>query len=111
MCEWRCCKKDPPAAGLKILCMNRGDFFVAQRFDEKYFPIPFCDSKYAKMNLYPELWCKIDFMKPYSGYVRFRLKESGRIVLADEFKEIDFEAYYQFVDALYELSGKTGQLK
>lgn len=84
--------------GYKILCMKRGDFFVAQRFDDKYFPIPFIDSRYADMNLDPELWCEIDFMDPYTGYMRFMV--DGKIMLADEFKIKDPDGYQNLLDAL-----------
>jgi hypothetical protein len=98
MTIWRCCKKDPPPMAWKVLCMNRGDFFVAQRFEDFYFPIPFIDSKYAKNNLFPELWCEIDFMEPYTEYMKFII--DGKKMLADEFKIKDPDEYKDLLDSL-----------
>lgn len=52
--------ENKPEQGKKILCMNKGDFYVAQRWGDYWFSIPFNDSQYSYC-FAPELWQDINF--------------------------------------------------
>lgn len=99
---WRDCIKDPPELGKKVLCGRQGDFFVAQRFEEYYFPIPFLDSKYARDLSTPEIWAEIDFPPPFTGYIRVFCVESDELVTMDQYKKSDPDSYYDLVQKIVE---------
>lgn len=61
-----------PPQGTKVLCFTDGDVWVAQRFREYWFPIPYCDSKIATSDA-PELWRPIDFPPGYKGKMIFTI--------------------------------------
>lgn len=67
------CEKKPEQ-GKKILCMHKGDFYVAQRFGKYWFSIPFYDSEYSRY-FEPDLWCEIDFPEGYHGKIRINVDD------------------------------------
>lgn len=98
---WRDCVKDPSPLGKKVLCCNRGDFYVAQRFEEYYIPIPFSDSCFAKDLCKPETWTEIDFPEPFTGYIRMQIQGYGdELFTMDQVKIIDEKMYMEFVKLL-----------
>lgn len=78
--KWHKPSDKKPEQGKKILCMDKGDFYVAQRFGDYWFSIPFYDSKFSRYHE-PELWSDIDFPEPYKGYVK--------VMVDDEMLNID----------------------
>ncbi len=68
--EWHKPQDKKPEQGKKVLCVYRGDIYVAQRFGKYWFSIPFHDSKYS---LYkePDLWQEIDFPEDMNGKILF----------------------------------------
>ena len=70
---WFDSKNNPPPQGTKVLCFDEGDLWVAQRFREYWFPIPFCDSRLAQYKA-PELWQSVNFPDGYKGKIMFQLE-------------------------------------
>lgn len=66
MNDWQSPIVERPPQGMKVLCFEKGDVYVAQRFKDYWFPIPFLDSKFALKNP-PQLWKYIDLPHPYTG--------------------------------------------
>ncbi len=80
MKKWHKPKENKPPQGLKVLCMHKGDLYVAQRLGEYYFSIPFADSKFSRY-FAPDLWQEIDFPG--------NLKGKLLIVVEDELMDMD----------------------
>lgn len=72
MRKWKKPQDEKPAQGLKILCFNKGDIYIAQRFKNYWFSIPFHDSKY-RFYKEPELWQEIDFPNGLKGKIHMRV--------------------------------------
>lgn len=89
-----------PDQGKKILCMNKGDFYVAQRFANIWAQIPFTDSIYASFEA-PQLWQEIDYSDGYSGYVKIKFKDKDtKFYTIDEIEKKFPEKYAKFIDDL-----------
>jgi hypothetical protein len=89
-----------PEQGKKILCMDQGDFYVAQRFGPYWFSIPFYDSKHSRYNP-PEKWAKIDFPKPYKGCVEVFVE--GKMYSIDEIEKFHPDIHKILVKGQLEL--------
>lgn len=72
--NWYSPKVKKPPQGKKILCMQKGDFYIAQRFKDHYVPIPLADSRFAFKGE-PTLWTEIDFPSGYHGIMYVQIKE------------------------------------
>lgn len=99
--SWRCCIKDPPELGKKVLCNDSGDIFVGQRFDDYYIPMPFADHPLAKGICKPKTWQEIDFPDGLKGYVK--VAPNGDLayqLTMDQLKERHPEMYREFADAI-----------
>lgn len=101
MTNWKDPKKEKPPQGLKVLCMDRGDFYVAQRFGDYWFPIPFTDSKYSRYFV-PELWQEIDFPNGYSG--KLRVIKGGTLMDINQIEIKHPEVYYEILNFLLKIS-------
>lgn len=66
--KWILPKDELPPMGYKVLCYDEGDYFVAQRFREYWFAIPFTDSKFAD-HKEPQKWSHIEFTEGNKGYM------------------------------------------
>lgn len=109
---WKDCLKEPAPLGKKVLCQNNGDFYVAQRFEEYYIPIPFPDHYNATHLSKPETWCEIDFPEPYTGYVRVQIPGHGdKKFTLDELKLIDEKSYYELAESMIKFIGKIPKPK
>lgn len=86
MSEWHDCLKDPPPQGYKVLCVDKGDYFVAQRFRKYYFQIPFTDSRLASHNI-PEKWTHIPFTNGNKGYMFLAHPEEEKPLNMDQLDE------------------------
>lgn len=84
-----------PVQGKKALCMHKGDLYVAQRFKDYWFSIPFGDSCYSRY-FEPELWQEIDFPPPLTGMMLFVVND-GEKITADELENECLEAFNDFV--------------
>lgn len=94
MNSWKNPKVFIPDQGKKVLCMNKGDFYVAQRMGEYWLSIPFCDSKYAYSSP-PDLWCEIDFPEGFTGKLHFGV--DGEMLDLDEFEKRYPDQYMEFL--------------
>jgi len=76
--EWYKPQDKKPEQGKKVLCVYRGDIYVAQRFGKYWFSLPFHDSKYS---LYkePDLWQEIDFPEGMIGKVLFLFEDEDSL--------------------------------
>jgi hypothetical protein len=93
--KWYKPDKKKPEQGKKILCMDKGDFYVAQRFGNYWFSIPFHDSIYSRY-FPPEMWAEISFPEPYTGYLRVMVY--GEMMFIDELEKKDPEVYKNTVE-------------
>lgn len=106
MNKWRCCIKDPPPLGKKVLCHRKGDLFVGQRFDDYYIPMPFADHFLAKGLCKPETWCEIHFPEGLTGYLRIAPEGNlNEILTMDELKEKYPELYREHARVIIESIG------
>jgi hypothetical protein len=103
--KWYLPEKKLPPQGLKILCMHKGDFYVAQRFRDYWFQIPFIDSKYSSHQV-PQKWCHIDFPDHYQGYIHFMYREENRSMTADELDAEHPDLLTDIINAILEGSSK-----
>ena len=91
----------PPPQGYKVLCCNKGDYWVAQRFKHHWFPIPFVDSSLAELEP-PEFWCHIPFNQHDKGYMMVLVKGYDKPMTMDQFEKKEPHDFNLFVDAMYE---------
>ena len=103
MSEWRCCIKDPPEEAYKILCMKHGDFYVAQRFSDRYFPIPFIPHENVEDLSKPELWKEIDFPWGLTGKMKFII--NGEAIGIEELKKNNLEIYTDLCRDMFSYAG------
>ena len=104
--SWRCCIKDPPHLGKKVLCHHEGDIFVAQRFEEYYVPIPFADHPLAKGLCKPDIWQEIDFPNNLTGYMRVAFSEgASQSLILDEVKKEYPVLYHEMAKAMIKSIG------
>lgn len=107
MTKWRDCVTDPSEIGKKVLCIRRGDVYVAIRFEEYYVPMPFADHYFSTDLCKPEKWCEIDFPEPYTGYIRVMPEGiNGRVIKMSEARELNLESYWEFARKLIDSIGK-----
>lgn len=99
MSEWINPKDRLPEQGKKVLFWRKGDCWIAQRFGEYWFPIPFTDSKFAESTP-PEKWSEIDFPDGFTGKLRIMPEDVERLMDMDEFEEHDKEQFDKFVNAI-----------
>ncbi len=114
-------EKNLPAQGLKVLCMKKGDFWVAQRFNYKgksyWLPIPFCDSKFANTDP-PDYWSYIEFHKlpgKFEGLMKIKVFDvdnlpddnslihenlADKLNTIDELEKMDPQSHEEFVGHL-----------
>lgn len=97
MTEWMKPKEDKPPQGLKVLCMHKGDFYVAQRMGEYWFSIPFADSKFSRY-FEPELWQYINFPDPYHG--KLLIMVSGNVITMDMLEKEQPKIYKEMVEGM-----------
>lgn len=103
---WRCCVEDPSELGKKVLCMHKGDFYVAYRFEDVYIPMPFADHPHSKHLCKPEKWQEIDFPEPFTGYVRLVLDDiAGESFTIEKVKKHHPEIYHSMVDSMKKILG------
>lgn len=79
--SWYKPSEKKPVQGKKVLCMHKGDLYVAQRLKDYWFSIPFHDSEYSRY-FEPELWQEIDFPEGLTGI--FNVIIDNQILTMDE---------------------------
>lgn len=94
---WIKTKNRLPPQGKKVLCFTDGDCHVAQRFGKYWFPIPFTDSKFARIDP-PQFWCDIVMPEPYEGRMRILIDKG--LYDIDTLQKKHKAAYRQFVNLL-----------
>lgn len=92
--EWKDPRQDQPEQGKKVLCMYKGDFYVAQRFGLYWFSIPFYDSEFSRHFL-PDLWQEIDFPNDLTGKIHVAV--NGKIYDMDELEKEHPDTFDQMV--------------
>lgn len=90
--NWHLSSEELPTQGTKILCFDKGDVWVAQRFQECWFPIPFCDSKLASYKA-PQRWAYIEFPEGYYGKLRVQCLPNKRLMDMDEMEQCNPEGF------------------
>jgi hypothetical protein len=95
--KWHKPSQKKPKQGKKVLCMHKGDFYVAQRFKDCWFSIPFYDSKYSRY-FEPELWMEIDFPKPFSGFMWANV--NGKMYDMDSLEEEHPDVFKTIMEAI-----------
>jgi hypothetical protein len=97
--KWKDPKIEKPEQGKKVLCEHEGDLYVAQRFGDYWFPIPFIDSKYSRY-FPPNLWQEINFPNSLSG--KLLVKINLKLHDIDELEKKYPDVYVEIVNALLE---------
>lgn len=111
MSIWFHCVTQPPELGKKVLCMNKGDVYVAMRFEDLYIPWPFATSKLSVGLTNPEMWCEIPFPEGYTGYLRVSLTGRPEDALTlEELKLVDEKTYFECIKPIIESIG-SGQFE
>lgn len=90
-----------PPQGKKVLCFDKGDLSVRQRFKDYWFPIPYVDSEYADINP-PELWQEIEFPKGFTGFLKL-VALDGKNYTVDEFEKNYPEDFNDLVEDMVEV--------
>ena len=83
--DWQSPVVELPKQGQKILCFDKGDVWVAQRFGAHWLEIPFAHADCFRQRV-PQLWKNIYFPPPYDGNIKINLVLDG---LCDEFLTFD----------------------
>lgn len=92
---------DLPPQGYKILCKaGGGDYYVAQRFGPYWVPIPFPDSKFAKLDP-PDFWSHIDFEGDNKGYYYVLSPKKDSPMTFDELEKYDPKLHIELCEAQY----------
>lgn len=99
-------KEELPPQGYKVLCCDRGDYYVAQRFKKMWLQIPFTDSQFATSKR-PEKWTHIHFHGKDKGYLLFKVEDDETYYTLDEMEKDYPEAYDELITGL--AKGKLGK--
>ena len=94
---WHSPKDKLPEQGKKILCMDGGDFYVAQRFSIYWLQIPFTDSALAYTTP-PEMWQEIEFPCGLRG--KTYLSVDGAEYDVDELEQNFPDVYAEFIEMM-----------
>ena len=90
-----------PPQGYKVLCKScGGDYYVCQRMGDYWFPMPFIDSQYAKLDA-PDYWQHIDFHGNNKGYVLVLVEGEECPMTLDEIEQKHFITYKEMKLAMY----------
>jgi hypothetical protein len=103
--KWIDPKKQKPPQGKKILYFKSGDIYVVQRFGDIWAPIPFMDSRYAKLDE-PDLWCDIIPPKGFTGKLYLADPDCSYKLDVDEFQTLYPEEHKEFVERIEKSIGK-----
>lgn len=95
--KWISPKNKLPPQGTKILCWNHGDCWIAQRFKQYWFPIPFCDSMLASYDA-PELWRHIEFPDGFTG--KMLVGYQDKLLTVDEIFELDHTHLNELIESM-----------
>jgi hypothetical protein len=83
-----------PEQGKKVLCFDKGDVDVRQRFKDCWAPIPYVDAECANCDQ-PEFWQEIDFPDGYFGYMK--IIHENKLLTIDEFEKKHPELYEELI--------------
>lgn len=108
MGNWVESKLRKPPQGKKVICFNKGDVTIRQRFKDYWFPIPFIDSKFADIEQ-PELWQEIDFPDGFTGSIRISF--NGSLLNMDEIEKENPDIFNQIIEMQINLFNETRQSK
>lgn len=108
MSKWKCCLKEPPETGKKVLCQRSGDLYVAMRIKEFYVPMPFANHYFCDRLCKPETWCEIDFPEGLTGHLRVGIQGTDEILKLSEVEFTHPELFNEFATPLI---GSIGTLK
>lgn len=108
MGKWKCCIKEPPETGKKVLCHHDGDIYVGYRIKDLYIPMPFADHYFATRLSKPKTWCEIDFPPGLTGHTRVMLPcKADLLTLA----ELESQHPKEFDDFAKMLISSIGAIK
>jgi hypothetical protein len=95
MKKWIKSKLRLPEQGKKVLCFDKGDLSVRQRFKDYWFPIPYIDSSLAEIDP-PELWQEIDFPEGFYGYMK--VFHQDKLYKIDEWEKVNPENFSELIE-------------
>ncbi len=107
---WKCCKKQPPETGKKVLCFKEGDLYVAFRLGNYYIPMPFADHYFSRDLSFPETWSEIDFPQGITGHTTVAVDQDNykNLMTLSEL-EVDYPEDFKIFSEM--LIGSLGTLK
>lgn len=88
-----------PPQGKKILCLNKGDVDIRQRFGPYWSPIPYLDSEFTNLDA-PEMWSEFDLPNGLTGLIRILVE--GNLLTIDELEFKYPKQYEEIVRLQYE---------
>ena len=103
--QWKTPDQEKPPQGKKILCLHKGDVYVAQRTGDYYFSLPFYDSIFSRYFV-PEKWADINLPDGLTGMIYIEL--DGKRLNLDELEEINPDAHRCLMLAQKEIFDKHG---
>ena len=86
MSNWKFCGIENPPQGLKVLCMHKGDLYVAQRFGKYWFSIPFYSCEFSRY-FEPDMWQYIDFPESLTGLMKVKVEGEEALFTIDELQK------------------------
>ena len=92
-----------PEQGKKVLCFDKGDVDVRQRFKNCWAPIPYTDAKSANCDE-QEFWQEIDFPNGYEGYMKVVCYNN--LLKIDELEKKYPETYEEVVEKFLKMFSK-----
>ncbi len=104
MNEWISPKDKLPEQGKKVLCCDKHDYYVAQRFGKYWLQIPFTDSYFATTEM-PEYWQEINFHGEDRGYLNILYDDE--FITCDEYEKLSEVDYNLFISNWVKMLGKN----
>ena len=99
--EWiKFSKYNLPAQGLKIVCFNKGDLWIARRLNYKnkdyWVEIPYGGKSGFILTDVPLYWMPLDYPDGFTGYIKLKIGNQEPMTL-DELQAIDEASHQEFV--------------
>lgn len=107
---WKYPAEEKPPQGKKILCLHKGDVYVAQRMGDYYFSIPFYDSQFSRY-FKPDMWKDIDLPHGLTG--RNFIKVEEMLMNFDELESLHPEIFKVLMEGqkeIFDTSGGSGNV-
>lgn len=103
--HWKTPDQEKPPQGKKILCLHRGDVYVAQRMGDYYFSVPFYDSTFSRYFV-PEKWADINLPDGLTGMNFIKLDD--KLLNFDELEKVNPDIHRCLMLSQKEIFDKSG---